>query len=401
MDKNRLLITGIGAVTPLGIGAEASFAQLDEGICAIGEITGIDTKGLPVHRAGEVKDFQPRDFLPTRLVMDLPPFMQYAYISAEEAIRQSGLSSFGPRTGVVMGTALGGINVISDTHGKYLTAGKHAGPKFLTKAMGNICAAQLAIAYGIEGPCLTVETACSSGADAVTIAALLLRSKAADAIVVLAGEAAITPTLIQSLTITGALSKTGESRPFDKNRNGFVLGEGGAAIVLETEESAVKRGAKPLAVLLGCANNTDASNPVSPEPEGKGAAACMRLALSDANLAPEQIGYINAHGTATQAGDLAESAAIRRVFGEYAVPVSSTKGATGHMMGAGGLFELLTCIHAVQTGILPVNTGLTEQDEQCALSIVTKENCRKEIETAMTNAMGFGGQNSSLIVGKY
>ena len=399
MEKKEIVITGMGAVTPLGVGAETYWNALVRGESGIGEITKLDTAALPIHRAGEVREFNPKDYLPTRLVMDLEPYAQYAYISAEEAIRQSGLDTRSPRVGVVMASALSGVGVIGETHAAYAGAGKAAGPKFLTKAMGNICAAQLAIAYGITGPSLTVSTACSSGGDGVTIASLLLRSGAADAVVVLAGEAAICPTLIQSLCKVKALSPTGESRPFDAARNGFVLGEGGGAVVLETAESAEARGANILAKLLGCANNTDAFNPVSPEPEGAGAAACMRLALADAGIAPEGIGYINAHGTATPMGDIAEAAAIHSVFGDYAVPVSSTKGATGHLMGAGGLTELIACAQAVRTGTLPPNLGLAEQDERCGLNLVSEGKQARAVAAAMSNAMGFGGQNSSIIVG--
>ncbi len=399
--SKRIVVTGMGAVTPIGIGVPRFWENLIAGTCGIGEITRLDTEKLPLHRAAEVKDFKPKEHLSMRLVMDLEPFMQYAYVSAEEAIAQSGLDTHSSRVGVVMGTALSGISLIGETHAQYAAQGKAAGPKFLTKAMGNIAAAQLSIAHGIKGPSMTVSTACSSGGDAITLAALLIRSGAADAVVVMAGEAALCPALIQSLCKTGALSKTGESRPFDKDRNGFVMGEGGGALVLESEEHAQARGAVVLAALLGCANNTDAFNPVSPDPEGAGVSACIRLALQEAGLTPEQVDYINAHGTATKMGDVAETNAIRGVFGDHPVYVSSTKGATGHMMGAGGVTEVIACIKAVETGVLPPNVGLTEQDEQCGLNLVTPENNRRPIRVALSDAMGFGGQNSCIIVGKY
>lgn len=400
MNK-RIVITGMGAVTPIGVGVPAFWENLLAGTCGIGEITKLDTENLPLHRAAEVKDFKPKEHLPMRLVQDLEPFAQYAYVAAEEAIAQSGLDTHSPRVGVVMGTALSGVNLIGETHGQYVAAGKSASPKFLTKAMGNIAAAQLAIAHGIQGPSMTVGTACSSGGDAITLAALLLRAGAADAMVVMAGEAAICPSLIHSLCKTGALSKTGESLPFDQNRSGFVMGEGGGALVLESEEHAKARGAAVLARLLGCANNTDAYNPVSPHPEGAGAALCMRLALADAGLTPEQVGYVNAHGTATPMGDVAETCAIHAVFGSYAVPVSSTKGATGHMMGAGGLTEVIACVKAVETGTLPPNVGCSRQDERCDLNLVTAENNTRAIDAALSTSLGFGGQNSCVVVGRY
>ncbi len=398
--SNNIVITGLGAVTPLGVGVETFWENLTAGKCAIGEIKSIDASSLPVKNAGQVWDFNPKDYLPTKLTLDMEPYMQYAYIAAEEAIKQSGLETHSNRVGIVMGSALSGISIIDKTGADWAVKGRPASPKLLVKAMANIAAAHLSINYGIQGPDMSVSTACSSGGDAITLASLMIRSGMADAMVVMAGEAATTATMIQSLVKTGALSKTGESLPFDKNRNGFVLGEGGGCIILENEECAAKRGAKVIAKLLGVANNTDAYNTVSPNPEGTGAAACMRLALEDAGLAPDAVDYINAHGTATHAGDIAETKAIDEVFGKENVFVSSTKGATGHMMGAGGIVELISCIKALETGELPVNTGLTEQDEECDLKIVTEENKKQNISVAMSNAFGFGGQNSSIIVGK-
>ena len=397
---SRIVITGMGAVTPVGHTVSEFWENITAGKCGIGDIAQIDRENLPVRRAAEVKDFNPKDHLPTRLALDLEPFMQYAYVAAMEAVAQSGLDTHSTRVGVVMGTALSGITIIGNTHAQYEVSGRQAGPKFLVKAMGNLAAAQFAINYGIQGPSMTVTTACSSGGDAITLASLFLRSGQADAMVVMAGEAGVCPTLIQSLSKTGALSKTGESRPFDKNRSGFVIGEGGGALVLESAEHAQARGAKVLAELLGCANNTDAYNPVSPPPDGSGAACCMKLALADAGLEPDQVDYINAHGTATPMGDVAETCAIRTVFGDRPVFVSSTKGATGHMMGAGGVVEVISCVKAVETGVLPPNLGYTEADEQCPLNIITAENNRQPISVALSNAMGFGGQNSCIIVGK-
>jgi 3-oxoacyl-[acyl-carrier-protein] synthase II len=217
----------------------------------------------------------------------------------------------------------------------------------------------------------------------------------------MAGDSGISPLTIHTLYKVGALSKRGVSLPFHAGRDGFVIGEGGGAVVLETEEHALARGAVIFGELLGCANNTDAYNPVSPSPNGNGAAACMRLALAQAEVSPADIGYVNAHGTATLAGDAAESKAIRQVFGDYAVPVSSTKGATGHMMGAGGITELVACIKAMETGLLPPNLHAEGQDEACSLNLVVTPSGHKPIRIAMSNALGFGGQNSSVIVGKY
>lgn len=218
--------------------------------------------------------------------------------------------------------------------------------------------------------------------------------------VVMAGEAAICPPLIQSLTKTGALSKTGESRPFDANRNGFVLGEGGGAIVLESEESLRKRGGKAIAELLGAANNTDAFNPVSPDPTGNGAAECMRIALEEAHIKAEDVDYLNAHGTATKMGDIAEANAMKQVFGDYKVRVSSTKGITGHMMGAGGITEMIACIKIIETGIIPPNVGFETPDPDADVNVSDKCLYDQDVKIAMSNALGFGGQNSCIIVGQ-
>ena len=395
-----IVITGMGVVTPAGIGVEEFWKNISSGKCGIAEIKSIDTENLPIKRAGEVKDFNAKDFLPTRLVMDMEPFMQYAYIAAEEAAAQSGLELASNRVAVVMASALSGINIISKSEKDYIEKQRAASPKFLTKAMGNMAASKFAIEKGIKGPSLTVTTACSSGGDAVYIASMLMKSGACNAAVVMGGEASICTTMVQSLYKTGALSPDGESRPFDKNRNGFVPGEGGGAIILENKEFAEKRGAKIIAKLLGCANNNDAFNAVQPEPEGEGAGECMELALKAAGIEAKDVDYINAHGTATPIGDMAEANAIHHAFGDLKPAVSSTKGATGHMMGAGGIIELIACIKAVETGIVPPNTGCTEVDEALGLNIITQPGYKAEINIALSNAMGFGGQNSCVIVGK-
>lgn len=400
MTEKTLVITGLGAVTPLGTGADKYWNNLIAGACGIGEIAGIDTADLPIHRAGEVRDFEARDYMPKPLMLDTALFARYAYAAASQAAEDSGLDTDSDRVAVVMGTALHGMEYLAKAQKDLDEGGREGDPKLMTKYMGNLAAAQFAIHRGIRGPSLTVGTACSSGGDAVTAAALLLISGMADAAVVMAGEAAICPQAILSLHRTRALSPTGESRPFSEDRSGFVLGEGGGAVVLETEEHAKKRLAPIRARLLGFANNTDAFHPVSPQPEGKQAAACMRLALRMAGLSPADIGYVNAHGTATPKGDLAEALAMHAVFGEDQPLVSSTKGATGHMMGAGGITELIACVLALETGLLPPNLGLTRQDPACDLRLVEPGRQEARISAAMTSAFGFGGQNSCLIVGK-
>jgi 3-oxoacyl-[acyl-carrier-protein] synthase II len=399
--RERLVITGMGAVTPVGVGVPAYWDGLVAGKCGIADADCPGAEGLTVPRAALVRDFHPRDFLPTRLCMDLDDFMQYAFVSAEEALAQSGLDAANGRTGVVMGTALAGINLTGRTQEDCAVKNGHVSPRFLSKIMGNMAAAQFAILHRCTGPSLTLQTACASGGDAILTSSLLLRAGMADAIVVLAGEAAFGPLLVESLVRAGALSKTGQSRPFDKARDGFVVGEGGGAIILETETHAKARGANILAELLGASCNSDAHHPVSPEPEGLGAAACMRLALRDAGLQPGDVGYLNAHGTATPAGDAAEIKAVRAVFGEHVPFISSTKGATGHMMGAGGITELIACVKAIETGMLPPTLGLDDPDEGAGLPLIAKTTVKRRVSIAMSNVLGFGGQNSCLIAGAY
>ena len=397
--RDELVITGMGAVTPLGCGVETYWDHLVRGDCGITELTEPELQDLPVHRAARVRDFQPRDYMPKPLMLDMAPFARYAYAAAAQALEQSGLDPSARRVGLVMGTALQGLDYLAQVQHALDAEGRGGDPKLMTKYMGNIAAAQFAIRHGIQGPSLTVGTACSSGGDAVTTAALLLQGGMAEAAVVMAGEAAICPAAILSLTKSGALSPAGESRPFSADRSGFVLGEGGGALVLETAESAERRGAPVLARLLGWGSNNDAFHPVCPHPEGTQAAACMEEALQRAGLSPSQVDYVNAHGTATLKGDLAEAVALHRVFGEKTPPVSSTKGATGHMMGAGGITELIACVKALETGLLPPNLGLSEQDPACGLDLAAPAAREGRYRVAMSNAFGFGGQNSCLLVG--
>lgn len=398
---SKIVITGMGAVTPVGIGVDSYWDALLRGECGISEIEAAEERKLLVSRAAQVKNFNPRDYLNVRLAADLEPFMQYAYVAAEQALEDSGMDARSWRTGVVMGTALAGLEFAGQTQQDFAVDGRQVSPRFLSKYMGNIAAAQFAISHGIKGPSLTVSTACSSGGDALVTASMLLRSGEADAVVVMAGESAISPLVINGLCKAGALSKTGQSLPFDARRNGFVVGEGGGALVLETHRHAKRRGARIHAVLAACANNTDAYHTVTPEPGGAGAAVCMRLAISRAELEPKDIGYVNAHGTATAAGDVAETHAIHSVFRQYDVPVSSTKGATGHLMGAGGITEVIACIRAIQTGTLPFNTGYEQPDNQCDLNIIAERPMKRDIRWAMSNSLGFGGQNSCVVVGRY
>ncbi len=418
--SNQLVITGMGAVTPCGIGVDAFWKGLIEGKSAVGNITRFDASELPVRIAAEVKDFDPLQFMDKKKVRELDLFMQYGYAAAEEALADAGLSgAFGTdnepkgvtaeRIGISFGTAFAGLATISETQDG-ISKGVHTkvSPRFVPKVIGNIGAAQIAIAKGFHGPSVTVTTACSSGADAITAGALFVKSGEADVMVCVGAEAATTPLNILGLSAAHALSTNNDdpthaSRPFDANRDGFVMGEGGGAIIIETEDHAKARGAKIYARLLGFANSTDGYHVTSPHPEGIGAIHCMRSCINKAGIAPADVDYINTHGTSTPMGDVIETKAIRTLFGDAAdsIAISSTKGTTGHMMGAGGVTETIACVKAVTEGVVPPTLNLETPDPACDLDYVPNVARKKDVKIAMSNAFGFGGQNSSILVGAY
>ncbi len=410
--KERLVITGMGAVTPIGIGVETYWNSLIGGKCGVERITRFDPKESPVKIAAQVKNFNPDDFMTKKQSREMDLFMQYGYAAGEEALADGGIKEDtipADRMGVVVGTAMAGVSIIAETQDG-LSTGEHkkVSPRFVPKFIGNIAAAQIAIAKGYRGPSLTVSTACSSGADAISTAAMLLLAGEADAILVVGAEASLCPVVVAGLASAHALSTNNDnpqtaSRPFDKTRDGFVFGEGGGALLLETEAHALARGAKIHAELMGFANCTDGYHVTAPHPEGIGAIACMDNAIKKAGLTPEDIGYINTHGTSTPMGDTIETNAIKSLFGDHAyqMAVTSTKGATGHMMGAGGVTETIACIKAVQAGIIPPTLNLNTPDDECDLNYVPNKAEKRDVRYAMTNAFGFGGQNSSLIIGRY
>ncbi len=410
--KERLVITGMGAVTPIGIGVETYWNSLIGGKCGVERITRFDPKESPVKIAAQVKNFNPDDFMTKKQSREMDLFMQYGYAAGEEALADGGIKEDtipADRMGVVVGTAMAGVSIIAETQDG-LSTGEHkkVSPRFVPKFIGNIAAAQIAIAKGYRGPSLTVSTACSSGADAISTAAMLLLAGEADAILVVGAEASLCPVVVAGLASAHALSTNNDnpqtaSRPFDKTRDGFVFGEGGGALLLETEAHALARGAKIHAELMGFANCTDGYHVTAPHPEGIGAISCMDNAIQKAGLTPEDIGYINTHGTSTPMGDTIETNAIKSLFGDHAyqMAVTSTKGATGHMMGAGGVTETIACIKAVQEGVIPPTMNLNTPDDECDLNYVPNKAEKRDVRYAMTNAFGFGGQNSSLIIGRY
>lgn len=409
MANDRLVITGMGAVTPLGIGVSTYWGNLLSGSCGIDHISRFDSSDLPVQIAAEVKDFVPEDHLEKSVLKSTSLFMQFALVAAREALEQSQLpiAAHASRLGIVFGSAMGGVAAISETSQHFaLGKSKKVSPHFVPSVTSNMGAAEAAILFGMTGPSLTVHTACSAGGDAMLTAALLLDSGMCDGVLVMGGESIVCPVAMSSLAQAKALSRDNAnprtaSRPFDRKRTGFVIGEGGGALVLEKASFASKREVEILADFTGYANTMDAYHITAPHPEGLGAAHCMQLALAKAGLEPQDIGYINAHGTSTVRGDVAETIAMKRVFGDHVPPVSSLKGATGHLMGAGGITEVIACVQAIRHEVLPPTMNYEFPDPQCDLDYIPNVARKAVIHAAMSNSLGFGGQNSSIVVTRH
>lgn len=407
--SKKLVITGMGAVTPIGIGVDEYWNNLIDGKNGIGLLTRFDTTDLPVKIGAEVKGFNAEDYMPKKLTRELDLFMQYAFAAATEAIKDSEIEIEPGNTGIVLGTAMNGITTVTQTVRDYENGTvKKISPRFVPKYIGNIGAAQIAIANNITGPSMTINTACSSGADAISLACMFIESGASEAMIAVGADASLDPTIMSGLAMAKALSCDNEHpetacRPFDLNRTGFVMGEGGGALVIETEEHAKKRGAKIYAYIAGYANNTDGHHVTAPHPDGIGAIKCMEDAMLKANIQKDEIGYINTHGTSTHSGDIIETKAIKSVFGDKAhnILISSTKSSTGHLMGAGGVTETIACVMAVRNGIIPPTINYQTPDPECDLNCTPNKAVKKDITAAMSNAFGFGGQNSSVIVKKY
>ncbi len=398
----------MGAVTPVGIGVGEYWSELVAGKCGVGCITKYDAHDLPVRIAAEVSDFHPEEYMTKKLINQTDPFTQFALAAAREALENTVVDN-PDRTGIVLGTAVGGIQTVSRTQDGLTRSGSHnVSPYFMPSILGNVAAAQVAIAHGLKGPSLTVSTACSSGADAVGVASEKLKAGEADMMVAVGAESISCPLVVEALTSARALSTNNghpesASRPFDRYRDGFVIGEGAGVVVLETLTHAKLRGAKILGELIGYANLGSGFHITAPEPDGRGEILCMQKALKSAALSPGDIDYINAHGTSTSKGDLVETIAVRSVFGGLSSPppMSSTKGATGHLMGAGGITELIACIKAIEVGIAPPTINLNNKDPECDWDFIPNKARSMAVDVAMSNAWGFGGQNSSLIVRRF
>lgn len=411
MKKRRVVITGMGAVTPIGHTAEESWQAVRQGMCGIAPITAYDTAAQKVKLAAEVKDFDPSADIDKRELRHLDRYVQLALVSALEAYRQSGLTMENEdpyRCGVFFASGIGGFNTIQRECLKGEEKGyDRVSPYFIPMVIANMAAGTIAIRLGLKGMCTCPVTACASGAYAVGDAFRHVRDGYADVALCGGAESAVNPLAIGGFTSLRALTTCDDparaSIPFDAERSGFVLGEGAGALVLESYDHAVARGAKILGEIVGYGASCDAYHITAPAPGGEGAASAMTGALADAGIQPEVIDYINAHGTSTAMNDAGETAAIKLAFGDHAykLAMSSTKSMTGHLLGAAGAVEAVFCAKALADGYIPATIHYQVSDPVCDLDVVPNVGRQADIRYAMSNSLGFGGHNASLIFKKW
>ena len=406
----RVVVTGLGAVTPLGLDTPATWASALAGRSGIGWITRFDASAFPVRVAAEVKDFDPTTVGPAKEVRRMDRNVQLALGAAQEAYRDAGLDGAAPaRGGVLVGTAIGGIGTILDQHEVLLERGiDRVSPFFLPNCLVDSASGQLAISLGLRGPNFAPVSACATGSHAIGEGAEMI--KRGDAVAMLCGgtEACLHPLILAGFCAMRGLAAEDDdpslaSRPFDATRAGFVMGEGAGIVVLEELEHAVARGARIYAELIGYGASNDAHHMAQPDPESRGVIEMMTAALRRAGIEPADVGYINAHGTSTPLGDLAETNAIKAVFGDHAykLAVSSTKSMTGHCFGAAGAVEAIMCIKAVETGMLPPTINYRTPDPECDLDYVPNVARAQQVEVALSNAMGLGGHNGCIMVARW
>ncbi|WKZ38009.1 MAG: beta-ketoacyl-ACP synthase II [Anaerolineales bacterium] len=407
--QDRIVITGMGAVNPLGLTVKETWKNLIAGVSGVGPITLFDSSPLQVHIAAEAKGFKPENFMDAKEARRRDRFEQFAIAAAREALLQSGLEitdSNAGRIGVIISSAIGGLHSLQEAILTNHTQGpKRVSPFLIPMLMANGGAGMAAIEFGIKGPCFSVASACASGSDGIGTALMMLRTGMIDAALTGASESTITSTGVAAFDRVGAMSRKndGTPQPFDKNRDGLVMGEGAAVLVLERETDARARRANIFAELAGYGATADAFHVTAPHDHGAGGAAAMLMALSSANANIEEVGYINAHGTGTLLNDQAETRAIKAAFGDlaYKLPISSTKSMTGHMMGATGALEAIFCVQAVREGILPPTIHYETPDPECDLDYIPNKARETDVSFAISNAFGFGGHNAVLAIRKY
>ena len=405
--SNRVVITGEGSISPLGVSSKDLWNNLIHGKSGIRLIKSFDTENFNVKIAGEITDFDPLTFFEHKESRKLDRYTMFAMIAADQAIKSSGLDS--SNVGVILGTGVGGMHTLEEEQTKLLKKGQRGvSPHFIPKMIPNIAGGQIAIKYGFHGPNFSLSTACSSASDAIGMAYRLIQSNQINTMVCGGSEGGITPLTLSGFSNMKALSKNNgnpqsASKPFDKNRDGFIMSEGSAMLVLESLDSAQKRGANILAEIVGYGITNDAYHITQPHNESKGAASAIDLALKDASINKDEVSYINAHGTSTYYNDMLETQAIKQVFGNQAkdLLVSSTKSMTGHMLGATGAIEAINCIYAMNHGIIPPTINYETPDPECDLNYVPNKSIESNLTITMSNSFGFGGHNSVLAFKKF
>jgi len=408
----RIVITGMGTVNPLGLSVSETWTNVTNGVSGVGRITQFDHSSLMVHIACEVKNFAPEKFMDEKEARRRDRFEQLATAAASQAIADAGMvvtEANASRIGIVVSSAIGGLKSITDA----VLINEKEGPRrvspfLIPMLMSNGAAGIIAIDHGIKGPCFSVASACASGADGIGMAFMMLRSGMIDMALAGASESTVVAVGVAAFDRVGAMSRRNDDysmtpQPFDKNRDGLVMGEGAAVLVLETESHAKARGVRIYAELAGYGATADAFHVTAPHEKGEGGTAAIRMALDSAKANLDEVGYISAHGTGTQLNDQSETRAVKGAFGElaYKIPISSTKSMTGHMMGATGALEAIFCVQAIREGILPPTIHYETPDPECDLDVIPNKAREKKVDLAISNAFGFGGHNAVLAVRRY
>jgi 3-oxoacyl-[acyl-carrier-protein] synthase II len=404
----RVVVTGLGALSPVGVGVEAMWSALCRGDSGIGPVSCFDTAAFETTIAGEVRDFSAEEYMGRKEARKTDRFVQFALAASQMALEDSGLEvtpALAEDFGVVIGSGIGGLHTIEEFHEILMERGpKRVSPFFMPKLLVNMAAGNVAMRFGLKGPNECVVTACATGNHSLASASRMIQLGEATAMLAGGTEAAITPMGISGFNALKALSTRNDeperaSRPFDLHRDGFVIGEGAGVLVLEEAEHALERGARIYAEFTGYGATCDAYHVTAPSPEGEGAGRCIQRALRSAGLAPEEISYVNAHGTSTKYNDLTETQAIRRVFGDAAqqVPVSSTKSMTGHLLGAASGIEAVVSVLAIDRNTIPPTINLDHPDPECDLDYVPREARQADVKAVLSNSFGFGGVNASLV----
>ncbi len=409
--ERRVVITGLGAITPIGNSVDEFWRGIKKGECGINQIKNFDTTGFKVKLAGEVKDFNPDEIFGRREARRMDKFSQFAVVAAREAWKDSGLNKENEdmtKVGVIVGSGIGGLGTIEKDNKSFVEKGPdRVSPMYIPMSISNMAAGNVAIDIGAKGESISMVTACASGTHCIGESFRMIKHGYQDIVIAGGTEASVTPTGIAGFTnikaLTLATDRNRASIPFDKERSGFVMAEGAGILILEELEHAKARGAKIYAELVGYGATSDSYHITSPAPEGEGGARAMKLAMEDANILPEQITYINAHGTSTHLNDSCETSAIKTALGEWSrkVMISSTKGNTGHLLGAAGGVEAIVCAKAIEDDFIPPTINYKIPDEECDLDIVPNEGRNVKINYAMSNSLGFGGHNATIIFKKY